>query len=128
LHIALDPRITPAPGALAARLALGMDLRDSLDTLNRTIDGAFAARSRLSTAKRAQLDRELAHDIEMRFHSDEGDVLLPTQLRDRLAFLLNSLDLAYEAPTAAESQTAKELEDDATASVGRIQAILRAGP
>jgi photosystem II stability/assembly factor-like uncharacterized protein len=128
LHIALDPRITPAPGALAARLALGMGLRDSLDTLNRTIDGAFAARSRLSTAKRAQLDRELAHDIEMRFHSDEGDVLLPTQLRDRLAFLLNSLDLAYEAPTAAESQTAKELEDDATASVGRIQAILRAGP
>ena len=60
----------------------------------------------------------------MRFHSDEGDVLLPTQLRDRLAFLLNSLDLAYDAPTVAESATAKELEEAATAAETRIRGIV----
>jgi len=51
-------------------------------------------------------------------------VLLPTQLRDRLAFLLNSLDLAYDAPTVAESATAKELEEAATAAETRIRGIV----
>lgn len=122
--VALDPRITPAPGALAARLALAMGLRDSLNALNQTIDGAFASRARLSAAGRAKLDRELADVIQMNIHSDEGDLLHETRLRDHLAFLLSELDLAYDAPTAAETQTAKELEDDATAAIARLHALL----
>jgi photosystem II stability/assembly factor-like uncharacterized protein len=124
--IALDPRITPDTGALEGRLALAMGLRDSLDGLNRAIDGAFAARSRLSAPNRIKLDRELANDVQMDIHSDEGDLLHETHLRDHIAFLMNELDLAYDAPTAAESQTGKELEDDATAAIARIQTILGA--
>ncbi|MDQ6930926.1 MAG: glycosyl hydrolase, partial [Candidatus Eremiobacteraeota bacterium] len=52
LRIELDPRLHPAAGALAARLALGLQVRDTLDSLNRTVNAMLVARRGLSPAKR----------------------------------------------------------------------------
>ena len=108
-RIELDPRLHPAPGALASRLALAARIHNTLDDLNRSINAAMTARSRLPPDKRAQLDGVLGDLVQMKIHSTEGDVLHPTKLRDHLAFLMNELDLAYDKPTTAEYATYEEL-------------------
>ncbi|MDQ6930844.1 MAG: hypothetical protein M3126_09295, partial [Candidatus Eremiobacteraeota bacterium] len=108
-------RLHPAAGALAARLALGLQVRDTLDSLNRTVNAMLVARRGLSPAKRAQLDRDLGSAVQLDIHSSEGDLLHETRLRDHLAFLMNELDTAYDKPTAAEYQTYGELRDQAAA-------------
>ncbi|MDP9024504.1 MAG: hypothetical protein M3N13_03895, partial [Candidatus Eremiobacteraeota bacterium] len=121
--IALDPRITPEPGALAQRLALAMQIHDTLDSLNRAVNSAMSARGTLSLDKREQLDRVLAGAVQMGIHSNEGDVLHETKLRDHLAFLMNELDVAYDKPTAAETEIYQELRAEAAATQARLSAL-----
>ncbi|HET7813530.1 MAG TPA: hypothetical protein VFL13_04085, partial [Candidatus Baltobacteraceae bacterium] len=124
-RVTLDPRLHPASGALAARLALAMRLHGTLDRLNRTLNAALAARSRLTGEKRAALDEEIASLVQLNVRSSEGDLLHESKLRDHLAFLMNSLDIAYQAPTAAEYATASELEAAADAGIGKLNALMR---
>jgi hypothetical protein len=51
--------------------------------------------------------------------------MFPSKLRDHLAFLMNSLDLSYSAPTAAEMDAAKVLEGQADAGIAQIKAAAR---
>jgi hypothetical protein len=48
--------------------------------------------------------------------------MFPSKLRDHLAFLMNSLDLSYSAPTAAQADAARELEGQADAAIAQIKA------
>jgi hypothetical protein len=48
--------------------------------------------------------------------------MFPSKLRDHLAMLMNSLDVSYSAPTAAEQDAAKQLEAQADAGIARIKA------
>ncbi|MDQ6931840.1 MAG: glycosyl hydrolase [Candidatus Eremiobacteraeota bacterium] len=120
-HIELDPRLHPALGALAARLALAMRIRNTLDDLNRSINAAMAARNRLPRAKRAELDGVLGDVVQMKIRSSEGDLLHQTKLRDHLAFLMNELDMAYDKPTTAEYATYEELRQQATSVPERLR-------
>ena len=122
--VALDPRIAPQPGALAARLAFAMDIHATLNELNRTINAAMAARSQLPAAARARLDRALAEAVQMNIHSSEGDVLHEVKLRDHLAFLMNELDIAYDPPTTAERTTYDELRAEASAVEAALNALI----
>jgi hypothetical protein len=126
LKIALDPRFSPAPGALQARLALAMQYANVLDALNATTNAALARRSTLSAQKRAQLDRVIQTVVELRFRSSEADVVYSSRLRDYLAFQMNSLDLAYRAPTQAQYEAYRLLRtqaDDATALLKAIAGV-----
>jgi photosystem II stability/assembly factor-like uncharacterized protein len=123
-RVEIDPRVQPAAGALDARLALALKIRGTLDGLDRTINGAVAARPRLAPSRRAQLDRELADVVQFGIHSSEGDLLHESELRDHIAFLLSELDMAYDAPTAVEESTYADLAAEATAAEGRIATIL----
>ncbi len=125
-HVALDPRLHPAAGELAARLALSLRIRGTLDVLNRAANAAEAARLSLPAGKRAKLDAALADLVQLNSHSSESDLLHESKMRDNLAFLLNSLDLAYQAPTPAEYATYEELRAQAAAQIARLREAMKA--
>jgi photosystem II stability/assembly factor-like uncharacterized protein len=125
LTIALDPRLNPAPGELEARLALATRISSTLDALNSTINAALAERSRLSPAKQTEVDNVVNSIAQFKVASSEGDLLHEDLLRSHLAFLMNSLDLAYQAPTAAESTTYEELRGEADAAIGRMRSLIQ---
>jgi photosystem II stability/assembly factor-like uncharacterized protein len=125
LHVQLDPRLHPAAGDLDARLALEMQVHDTLDRFDRAVDAAMAARPRLSSTKRAQLDRAIADLVQLNIHSSEGDILHETKLRDQLGFLAAQLELAYERPTAAEYASYDDLKAEADVGEARLASVLR---
>ena len=125
LHIALDPRLHPDPNALQARLALATRISNTLDTLNSAINSALAKRSRLSPAQRAQVDGIVNGLVQFQVASSEGDLLHELHLRDHLAFLMNSLDLAYQAPTPAEYSTYAELRGEADAALAQLGKVMK---
>jgi photosystem II stability/assembly factor-like uncharacterized protein len=110
LKVQLDPRVHPAPGDLAARLALERELLASIDRLDRAIARAMDARAKMSPAQATAMDDEVASLVMLDVHSSEADVVKPTRIREQLAFLMNSLEGAYARPTAAEYAAAKNLE------------------
>jgi hypothetical protein len=121
--VKLDPRLHPADGELDARLALASQVSNTLNSLNEAINAALAARSRLTPQKRAQIDQIVNSVVQFDIHSDEGDLLHETKLRDHLAFLLNSLDLAYQAPTAAEQAAYTEMKSEADTAISQLQSL-----
>ncbi len=123
LKVQLDPRIHPASGDLEARYTLEMELRNSIDRLDRTIAAAMSARSRLAAGRRSQVDAEIANLVLLDVHSSEANVMSPTKIREQLAFLMNSLEGAFARPTAAEYAAAKDLEALATDGEARLRAL-----
>ena len=128
LQVALDPRMHPASGALDARLSLAMRISGTLDSLDRTVNAALAARSRLSPAQRTVVDNLVGQLVQLDIHSSEGDLLHESLLREQLAMLMNSLDLAYQAPTEAESSAYDELRIEADGVLKRLDAVVSAAP
>lgn len=138
--VALDPRLHPAPDALAARLALSLRIHAALDALDTTIDQAIAIRDQLQTAVTAhrlararasgalaELDRAIRSVVQLKIQSSEGSLLHETRLRDHLAYLAADLDLAYDAPTAAESAVFNMLAAHAQRGEQRLQAAIAQG-
>ncbi len=123
LIITLDPRVHPAAGALEARLQLETQARDSIDRLDRAIAAAMAARAKLPPARAAQVSDEIGALVSQNYHSSEADVLLESKLRDQLGFLLNSLEAAYDRPTAAQYATFSDLDAMASAGEARLQSL-----
>jgi photosystem II stability/assembly factor-like uncharacterized protein len=121
--IVLDPRFSPPASALADRLALAMRVNQTLDALNRAINAAHAARGHLAADKRRRLDAVLGEAVQMNIHSSEGDLLHEVKLRDHLAFLLNELDTAYAAPTAAENDLYQELQAQASTTIAQLKEL-----
>jgi photosystem II stability/assembly factor-like uncharacterized protein len=123
LKVELDPRFTPATDALQARLTLAMQYADVLNALNSTTNAALAKRSRLPAGKQAQLDRVIQKIVELRFSSSEADVVYSSRLRDHLAFQMNSLDLAYKAPTQAQQDAYTQLKAQADDAIAQLKSI-----
>ncbi|MBV8245127.1 MAG: hypothetical protein JOZ38_04325, partial [Candidatus Eremiobacteraeota bacterium] len=119
--IALDPRFATPADSMAARLALALQTRNALDTLNRAINAAFAKRASLPASQRAKLDAVLNNVVQMQIHSSEGDLLHEVKLRDYLAFLMNELDMSYDKPTAAEMSTYQDLQGRAASAIAQLK-------
>jgi len=120
LTLRLDPRIHPGEGDLAARLAFALKIQQAIDRLDRAIAAALAVQGKLPAATRAQVNATLADLIQLDIHSSEGDLLHPLKVREQLGFLLNSLDPAYQRPTAAEYATYDDLEALAVTGEARL--------
>jgi photosystem II stability/assembly factor-like uncharacterized protein len=122
--IALDPRLHPAPSELQTRLELATHISNTIDTLDRAVNAALAERSRLSPAQQAQVDSVVNSVVQFKVQSTEGDLLHETLLRDHLALLMNELDLAYQAPTPAETAAYDDMRGEADAALNRLRTIL----
>jgi len=125
LHVTLDPRLHPGAGALEARLALAQRISATLDTLDRGVNAALAKRAGLAPAQRAQADAILDDLVQFNIRSSEGDLLHESRLHEQLAFLMNSLDLAFQAPTKAEYAAYDELRGEADADLSRLATVLK---
>ncbi|MDQ2681694.1 MAG: hypothetical protein M3Y21_11865, partial [Candidatus Eremiobacteraeota bacterium] len=123
LIVSLDPRLHPAGGDLAARLDLEMRIHGTIDSLDRALTAAIAARRHLSSDRRAEVDAEVGKLIQMDIHSDEADVLKPTKLREQLAFLANSLETAFQRPTAAEEAAYTQMQSEAGAGIAVLEKL-----
>ncbi len=119
--ISVDPRVHPAAGDLAARLAFEQQILGTIDHLDRAIASAMTASTHLPAAQRAQVDAEVANLVLLNGSSSEYDVVYPSKLREYLGFLLNSLENAYAKPTAAELATYDDLKAKATAGEERLK-------
>lgn len=122
LKIQLDPRFDPPADALPSRLALAMELSNTINELDTTVNAAQRKMASASPAKRNAIEKAVTSVYEPNYRSSEADIQLPSKLRDHLAMLMNSLDNSYSAPTAAEQSAAKELEAQADAGIARIKA------
>ncbi len=123
LKIQLDPRFTPPADALQARLSLAMQYVDLLNALDSTTNAALVKRGTLSSAKQAQLDRVIGQIVEFRFHSSEGDAVYASRMRDYLAFQMNSLDLAYRAPTQAQQEAYNILKSQTDDLISQLRSV-----
>jgi photosystem II stability/assembly factor-like uncharacterized protein len=123
VEVRLDPRLHPSASDLQARLALELRILSSIDTLDRSIATAESARKTLTPAKAADLSATVDALAQFDVHSSEADVLHPSKIREQLAFLLNSIDNAYQRPTAAEYAAFQDLDGLATAGEARLKAL-----
>ncbi|HEY7993878.1 MAG TPA: hypothetical protein VID24_06705 [Candidatus Eremiobacteraceae bacterium] len=124
-HVALDPRLHPAAGDLQARLTFAMRISDYLDSLDKSVNAALAARDRMPAAQRAQVDAVLDDLVQFNIRSSEGDLLYESRLHEQLAFLMNSLDNAYQAPTKAEYAAFDDLKALSDADLSKLQAAMK---
>ncbi len=125
LAVKLDPRVHPASGDLEARLALGRQIVQTIDALDRAIARAISARASLSPQKRAAVDAEIGTLVQLNVHSSEADTMVPDLVRSQLGFLLNSLDGVYARPTPAQYADYEQLKgiaDDGVAALERLAA------
>jgi photosystem II stability/assembly factor-like uncharacterized protein len=121
--VKLDPRFHTTTADLDARLALEMDIHNTMDALDKAIIAAMAAREKLPVGKRAALDAEINQLIQLDIHSSEADVLHETKLREQIGFLANELELGYERPTAAEYAAFEDYKAQAAAGMERLRAL-----
>jgi photosystem II stability/assembly factor-like uncharacterized protein len=139
-EVTLDPRLHVSPDALAARLALELQIHAALDQLNRTINEAIDLRDNLDGAMAAHrlteaqahaaivaLDGEIADLVQLQILSSEGSVLHETKLRSHLAYLAADVDLAYDRPTAAQYAVFERLSAQAMAGERKLQAAIAEG-
>lgn len=124
--VALGPNLHPPKGALAARFALQMQIRDTLDSMDRAINAALAARSRLPDgARKTALDRAIDRLVNLQTHSSEGPLSTGTRTRDHLAYLQSDVDFAYNKPTPAQYAVYAQLHREAVTGIARLRALTR---
>jgi hypothetical protein len=133
-RVALDPRIHATQEDLEARLALDQKINADLDSLNKDINHALAARDKLqkvvsgaptnAEAARtlAALNRDIENAAQMAMKASEGSLLHETKLRDHLAYLAADIDLSYNRPTAQQEAVFRELDQQAKQGDQKLQA------
>lgn len=125
-RVALDPNIHVAPAALAARFQLQMQIRNTLNMMDDTINAALAGRGRVAEGpKRVALDREIDRLVNLVTHSSEGPLSTGTRTRDHLAYLQSDIDMAYAAPTAAQYAVYRQLRGEAVSGAARLRQLMR---
>ncbi len=124
--VALGPNLHPSAGALAARFALQMQIRDTLDSMDRALDAAIAARDRMPEgARKTVLDAAINDLVNLQTHSSEGPLSTGTPTRDHLAYLQSDVDYAYDRPTPAQYAVFAQLHREAVAGTARLRALMR---
>ncbi|MDE2448294.1 MAG: hypothetical protein KGO22_04945, partial [Gammaproteobacteria bacterium] len=139
-QVALDPRLQTTPAALQQHLALQLELHQTVDTLDRTLNTAIETRQRLVRAVAAhKIDVSAAtpainalHDaidslVQLNVRSSEGDVLHEMHLRSLLAYMQANVGLDYGPPDAALVAACNRLEAQARSGEARLKAATAAG-
>jgi photosystem II stability/assembly factor-like uncharacterized protein len=133
--IALDPRLRATQQDLESRLSLDLQIHADLDTLDKAINKALAARDNLQKAISTHsvsgqqaaealvaLNRDIDSMAQMAMKSSEGSLLYETKLRDHLAYLAADIDLAYARPSASQEAVFQQLDQQAKEGVQKLDA------
>jgi hypothetical protein len=125
-NVALGPNLHPSSGALAKRFALQMQIRNTLDAMDRALNNAIAARNSMRDgARKAALDRAIDALVNLQTHSSEGPLSTGTRVRDHLAYLQSDVDYAYDVPTPAQYAVFAELHTEAVAGMAKLRQLSR---
>ncbi len=100
-----------------------MQILGTMDRLDRAIAAAMSAGAKAQPAQRLQIDAQIANLVMLQMNSSEANLLHETKVREQLAYLLGSLEGAYQRPTTAEYATFKELDAEASAGEQRLQTL-----
>lgn len=135
--VALDPRLHATQQDLASRSSLDLRIHSDLDTLDKDVNRALAARDKLQKAVSSRgvtdanatgtltaLSRDIDSVAQMAMKSSEGSLLYETKLRDHLADLAADIDLAYDRPTAYEEEVFRQLDQQAKEGEQKLEADL----
>ena len=135
LTVALDPRLNATQQDLEARLDLDLKIYADLDSLDKRINKALAARDKLQQAVAAHtvteaqagaalaaLTRDIDNVAQMAMRGSEGDLLHETKLRDHLAYLAADIDLSYGRPTVAQEAVFRQLDQGAREGQQKLEA------
>ncbi len=135
LTVALDPRLHATQQDLEARLELDLKIHADLDSLDKDINQALAARDKLQKAVAAHtvtdaqaadalaaLTRDIDSVAQMAMKASEGSLLHETKLRDHLAYLAADIDLSYGRPTAAQEAVFRQLDQQAKQGEQKLEA------
>ncbi len=135
--VALDPRLHATEEDLAARLALTQQIEADMNSLNRDLNRALAARARLqdALAKHRQsagsvasamdaLNGAVDHVIQMKIRSSEGDSMQESKLHAYLAYLVAEVELAYARPTEAQYAVFRDLDQQTKAGEQALEAAV----
>jgi len=138
--VELDPRLHTTPAALQQHLGLQLALHQTVDTLDRRINGAIRLRRRLAQAVAAHeldaaaarpaldgLDAAVDAVVQRKVRSSEGDVMNEMRLRSFLAYLQSDIGLDYGPPDPAQVAACNRLEGEARRGETRLQAASAAG-
>ncbi len=132
--VSLDPRLHATQQDLEARLALDLKIHADLDSLNKDINQALAARDKLqkvvsgaptnteAASTLAALNRDIENAAQMAMKASEGSLLHETKLRDHLAYLAADIDLSYNRPTAEQEAVFRELDQQVKESTQKLKA------
>jgi chorismate mutase len=139
-QVSLDPRLYTTAAALKQHLALQLELHQTIDTLDRTLNSAIQTRQRLARAVAAhKIDAATAapaldalHEaiddlVQLNVRSSEGDVLHEMHLRSLLAYMQSNVSLDYGPPDASMIAECRKLEADARRGEAKLQAATAAG-
>jgi hypothetical protein len=128
LVLTLDPRSSATAQDLAARRDLGLKIHALLEELDRAVNTATAARSKLGPgADAAQLDAAIGTVVDVKHRqADEGALLYESRLRNFIAYLNAEVDTGYVRPTAAEYAVFDKLDADAASAEARLKAAIAA--
>ncbi len=123
--VSLDPNLHPASNGLEQRFALQLRIRDAIDSLDKLLNEALAARDRLPSSERAALDEQIDRLVNLQTHSSEGPLSTGTRVRDHLAYLQSDVDFAYGAPTVAQYAVFAQLLSEAHAGEARLRTLMQ---
>jgi len=123
--VALDPNLHPVAGGLVARLALETRIHNTLDAMDRTLNAAIAARSRMPAGPRkAAIGRVIDQLVNLQSRSSEGPLSTGTRVRDHLAYLMSDIDFAYDKPTQAQYAVYETLRAQTAAAEARLRSMM----
>jgi chorismate mutase len=139
-QVSLDPRLYTTPAALKQHLALQLELHQTIDSLDRTLNAAIDTRQRLTQAVAARkvdastaapaldaLHEAIDNLVQLNVRSSEGDVLHEMHLRSLLAYMQANVSLDYGPPDASMIAECKGLEADARSGEAKLRAATAAG-
>ena len=133
--VKLDPRLITTPAELKERFDLLMQVHDTMDKLNASLNHAIDARAALQKAVTdknatgnasqralAALNGDIDRFVNLDIQSSEGALVYPPRLRAWLSYISEALGEQFVKPTPAMVQVADQFVGEANKAVASLDA------
>ena len=133
--VKLDPRLATTPAELKERFDLLMQVHDTMNKLDTSLNSAIAARDALQKAVAdkkvtgdasqqalSALNGDIDRFVNLDIQSSEGALVYPPRLRAWLSYISGALGEQFVKPTPAMVQVADEFVGEANKAVTSLDA------